>query len=166
MRLWGGAPVLPSTAIMIAIRDLFESHLSVGELDRSVRFYRDILRLPVAQIFPDRRAAFFWIGAPGKAMLGLWENGGPQRMSLHLAFEASLNDVLSSPEALRQSGVNPLDFDGNPTREAVVLAWMPAASVYFHDPDGNLLEFLCMLDQQPRPELGVVPWSSWPRPAA
>jgi len=42
-----------------------------------------------------------------------------------------------------------------------VLAWMPAVSVYFHDPDGNLLELLSMLPDVPRPELGVVSWSRW-----
>jgi lactoylglutathione lyase len=148
--------------IMIEIRGLFETHLNVGDLDRSVAFYRDVLKLPLAQLFPERRVAFFWIGAPGKAMLGLWETGsGPQKMSLHLAFEASLDAVLAAPQALREAGVAPLDVDCNPAIEPVVLGWMPAAVVYFRDPDGNLLEFLSMLPQQPRPELGVVPWSLW-----
>jgi lactoylglutathione lyase len=149
---------------MIEIRDLFESHLTVSDLERSVRFYRDFLKLPVARIFLKRRVAFFWIGSAGKAMLGLWESGsGPQRMSLHLAFEVSLDAVLDSPRALQEAGIAPLDLDGNPTSEPVVLGWMPAAAVYFRDPDGNLLEFLSMLKQAPRPDLGVVPWSSWPR---
>jgi lactoylglutathione lyase len=41
-----------------------------------------------------------------------------------------------------------------------VLAWMPAASIYFLDPDGNLPEFISMPDA-PRPDLGVVPWNDW-----
>jgi lactoylglutathione lyase len=44
---------------MIAIRDLFESHLTVSDLDRSIRFYRDSLGLPIAHIVPERRVAFF-----------------------------------------------------------------------------------------------------------
>ena len=52
----------------------------------------------------------------------------------------------------------PLDFARNPTTEPIVLAWMPAAAVYFQDPDGNLLEYLTMLPETPRPELGVVTW--------
>lgn len=147
---------------MIAIRDLFESHLTVSDLDRSVEFYGNVLGLPLAQVFPERRVAFFWIGSPGKSMLGLWETGtGPQRMSLHLAFEVGLVDVLASVEALRQAGIAPLDLAGAPTDQPVVLGWMPAAAVYFQDPDGNLLEFLAMLPQRPRPDLGVIPWSSW-----
>jgi lactoylglutathione lyase len=149
-------------AIMIAIRGLFESHLTVSDLDRSVEFYRDVLQLPLARIFPDRRVAFFWVGAPGQAMLGIWEAGtGPQRLSLHLAFEVSVEGVLASVEALVQAGITPLDIAARPTQEPVVLAWMPAVTVYFHDPDGNLLEFLAMLPHPPRPELGVMPWSSW-----
>jgi len=40
---------------------------------------------------------------------------------------------------------------------------MPAASVYFHDPDGHLLEYIAMLPQNPAPEAGVMPWSAWER---
>ena len=147
---------------MIQIRGLFESHLTVADLDRSVHFYQNILKLPLAHMVPERRVAFFWIGAPGKTMLGVWEIGSsPQRMSLHIAFDVALAAVLAAPEELRKSGVTPLDFDNRPTHQPVVLAWMPAAAVYFHDPDGNLLEFLAMLDEPPDPGLGVVSWSEW-----
>jgi lactoylglutathione lyase len=147
---------------MIEIRGLFETHLTVSDLDRSLAFYRDVLKLPLAQVFSQRRVAFFWIGAPGRAILGLWETGtSPQKMSLHLAFKASIDAVLAAPQALREAGVAPLDFDCEPASEPVVLGWMPALAVFFRDLDGNLLEFLAMLPQQPRPELGVVPWSAW-----
>jgi len=147
---------------VIPIRGLFETHLNVADLDRSVRFYRDVLNLPLARIFSGRRVAFFWIGRPGQAMLGVWETGtAPNRMSLHTAFDVRVEDVLASVEALRKAGLTALDLDSQPTTEPVVLAWMPAVAVYFHDPDGNLLEFLSMLPEDPRPELGVLPWSSW-----
>jgi len=42
-----------------------------------------------------------------------------------------------------------------------VIAWMPAATVYFRDPDGHLLEYLAMLTAEPRPDLGILPWSRW-----
>jgi len=147
---------------MIPIRDLFESHLTVSDLDRSIHFYRDVLGLAEANIIRERRVAFLWIGAPGKAMLGLWETGsGPQRMTQHVAFKVEKDDVLASLNALRQAGITPLDFDSQPTDEPVVLCWMPAVAIYFHDPDGNLLEFLAMLPQAARPELGVVKWNSF-----
>ena len=40
-------------------RGLFETHLTVADLDRSVAFYRDVVGLPVALEVPDRGAAFF-----------------------------------------------------------------------------------------------------------
>jgi lactoylglutathione lyase len=66
-----------------------------------------------------------------------------------------------APAALRAAGVEPLDFDGRPTAEARVIGWMPAASVFFRDPDGHLLEFIAMLADGPRTEAGVVPWGEW-----
>jgi catechol 2,3-dioxygenase-like lactoylglutathione lyase family enzyme len=149
---------------LIPIADLFEAHLTVSELDRAVSFYRDVLALPLARIFPERKAAFFWIGAPGRAMLGLWEAGTmPMSISLHVAFQVALSDLHEAPSRLQKAGIQPKDLAGLPTDEAVVLAWMPAAAVYFRDPDNNLLEFITMLPDPPKPDLGVLPWSDWIR---
>ena len=146
----------------VEILDLFEVHLPVSDLDRAIAFYRDTLGLPLAHVVRDRGAAFFWVGAAGKAMLGLWSAGAaPQHLTLHAAFRVSVPDVLRAASALEYSGVTPLDFDARPAREPVVLAWMPAVSIYFRDPDGHLLEYLAMLPEAPRPELAVVTWSAW-----
>lgn len=147
----------------VAILDLFEAHLTVSNLDTAIAFYRG-LDLPLAQVFATPKVAFFWIGAPGKAMLGLWETGAmPIGINSHVAFQVALSDVLESPGRLRRNSVEPLDFNGRPTNEPSVLAWMPAAAVYFRDPSGNLLEFISMMTEPVRPELGVISWSEWLR---
>lgn len=147
---------------MIPIRGLFESHLTVSNLERSIAFYGGTLGLELAHRVSDPKAAFYWIGGRGESMLGLWEVGAtPQRLSLHFALRVDLPDLMAAPQRLRAANVTPLDFWGHPSDEPTVLAWMPAASLYCHDPDGNLLEFLTILPGAPQPELGVVGWASW-----
>jgi lactoylglutathione lyase len=147
----------------VAIEGLFETHLTVRDLDRSVAFYRDVVGLQLALREPELGAAFFWIGAAGQAMLGLWAAGpAPIALSLHIAFVTSLDDVLDAPNRLRRLGVTPLSFHAEETNEPSVIGWMPAAAVYLRDPDGHLLEYLAMLDERPAPDRGIVSWSEWP----
>jgi lactoylglutathione lyase len=82
-------------------------------------------------------------------------------MHLHVAFEVTTKELLDSPKTLALYGVRTLSFFGHETFEPDVIGWMPAASIYFRDPDGNLLEYLSMLNEKPRPEIGIVPWSKW-----
>ena len=146
----------------VPVRGLFETHLTVSDLGRAVAFYRDVVGLALAHEVPERRAAFLWIGVPGEAMLGLWSLGSaPVGLSLHVAFRASLDDVRDACDRLRSRGVTPLSFFGTETTEPSVIGWMPAAAVYFRDPDGHLLEYLAMLEEEPRPDRGIVPWSQW-----
>src|SRR5262245_35856257 len=160
-------PVAPtigrlSEPMITTVHGLFEAHLTVADLDASIAFYPDRLGLDLAHVVPSRQAAFFWVGSRGSTMLGLWAAGSaPQKTTTHIAFAATRDDVIAAPRALRSAGITPLDFDGHPTDEPVVLAWMPAASIYFHDPDGHLLEFIAMLPEDPRPDAGVVWWSEW-----
>ena len=141
---------------IVPIRGLFEAHLTVSDLDRSIAFYRDVLGLPLAHRIPARNVAFFWVPASDKAMLGLWSIGtSPLRLRLHIAFDVALAQVFESVAALRRAGITPRSGDGAPIEEPIVLSWMPAASVYFDDPDGHSLEFICMLDEVATPRAGA-----------
>ena len=42
-----------------------------------------------------------------------------------------------------------------------MIGWMPAAALYFRDPGGHLLEYLAMLEENPKPDLGIISWSEW-----
>lgn len=149
--------------MVIPVTGLFEAHLTVQDIERSIAFYRDVVGLELAHRVPARDAAFFWIGGPGRSMLGLWGIGsGPQYMRLHVAFAVSLEDAMEAPGRLRDAGVVPRDSGGGAeVSEPIVFPWMPAASVYFDDPDGHSLEYIAMLDDEPMAVLPVMSLSAW-----
>jgi lactoylglutathione lyase len=150
--------------LRVPIQGLFETHLTVRHLDTSIAFYRDVIGLELAYVLPARQLAFFWIGGRGQSMLGLWEVGtGPNGLRLHFAFASTLEGVLAAPAMLKAAGVIPLGFGGEPVDEPIVFGWMPAVSLYLKDPDGHSLEYLAMLPDPPRPEVGIVPYSHWQR---
>ncbi len=147
---------------IVPIEGLWETHLTVSNLDRSVAFYRDVLGLELAHTVPHRNVAFFWIGAPRQAMLGLWGIGsGPLGLRLHFAFQVTLAHMVASIAALRTAGLRPRSGDGDAIDEPEVIPWIPAASVYFDDPDGHSLEFIAMLPDAPRPGAPRVSLSEW-----
>ena len=61
-----------------------------------------------------------------------------------MAFQVALSDLHRAPARLQKAGIQPRDLTGLPAQEPIVLPWMPAAAVYFRDPDNNLLEFITM----------------------
>ena len=149
---------------MIATKGLYESHLTVSDLDRSIAFYRDIVGLELAHTVPQRHAAFFWVGGRDRSMLGLWSIGSaPVRLRLHIALQTELEQVIRSVDVLRAWGIVPRNGGGGPeVDEPVVFPWMPAASVYFDDPDGHSLEYISLLPDVARPDLsGRVTLSEW-----
>jgi lactoylglutathione lyase len=150
---------------IVPIKGLFETHLTVGDLARSIAFYRDVVGLALAHEVPERHAAFFWIGEPGQSMLGLWSiHSTPITLRLHIAFAVTLDDVIASVARLRETGITPRNGGGGALLdEPVVISWMPAASVYFDDPDGHSLEYIAMLDAKPRPDWGWLALSEWQR---
>ena len=127
---------------MVPPQGLFEAHLTVTDLDRAMKFYREVVGLEFATRFDEPNVAFDCIGGRGHSMLGLRDAGpGPQRMSLHVAFNTRLDELLASAKRFDAANVQALDFNRNPTEEAAVIGWMPAASVYFRDPDGDMWNY-------------------------
>jgi lactoylglutathione lyase len=65
--------------------------------------------------------------------------------------------------SIKQRGIELRNFFGQITDVPSAFGWMPAASIYFNDSDGHLLEFLAKLPGKARPEIGVVSLDEWNR---
>ncbi len=144
------------------IKGLYETHLFVENLERSIHFYANVLGLQQCYFDNERRAAFFWIGKPKEAMLGLWEKPKAEIDKRHFAFRCDLQDILErSVTFLKERNLTPYNFLKDGTERPMVFSWMPAVAIYFNDPDGHYLEFISILDEEARPELGVISYEDW-----
>lgn len=140
---------------------IFETHVKTTDLARAMAFYGGTLGLEEAYHLPERQVAFYWIGPPGNAMLGVWGVSEARWHTSHFAFEITEDAIEPAIERLKAAGIRVNDFFGTESDDPSVHAWMPAAGIFFRDPDGNSLEFVAMLPGESRPELGVVPLSVW-----
>jgi catechol 2,3-dioxygenase-like lactoylglutathione lyase family enzyme len=112
--------------------------LEVSDLERSERFYADILGLPVVERWPHRDA--LWVLA-GSTRIGLWKpqvglEGSRGGEHVHFAMEVPEEGFDDRVAAIRSAGhevpvheFGPLGAGSRPSRSAYVL-----------DPDGHLVE--------------------------
>lgn len=146
------------------IKGLYETHLFVEDLDRSVDFYENVLGLKLCRRREERRTAFFWIGKDKQFMLGLWEKPKEQIDIRHFAFECESDWVLNeSVKFLQSHNIKSWNFLGNGKEEPMVFCWVPAISIYFNDPDGHELEFIGVLEGESKSEeeKRVVTYEEW-----
>ncbi|MEH6942238.1 VOC family protein [Bacillus sp. JJ722] len=131
------------------ITGLYEAHLPVSNLNRSIEFYQG-LGLEFDHKVEDR-LAFLWI-EKDKSWLGLWETDKVKveyHPSLrHIAFQVSLEDLKRSVEWLVNKGFKPREAFGFEPIEPFVMPHenYVHAKIHFNDPDGNSLEFICKLE--------------------
>jgi lactoylglutathione lyase len=163
---------MPSNKLPAAfITGLYETHLQVANLDLSMEFYERVLGLELGMKEQSRRVALYWVGEHGKSLLGLWEkpswilgrNPGDPIIRQHFAFEIELVDLGRTVAAVKHRGIELRNFFEQTTDVPSVFGWIPAASIYFSDPDGHLLEFIAKLGGKSRPEIGIVSMDEWER---
>ena len=147
---------------------VFETHVQVKNLENAMGFYGDILGLELGFMETERRAALYWVGGRGRTMLGVWEkppwlpaDAGERILPQHLAFEVSLSNLQAAILRMKERGIQMRNFFEQVTDEPSVFGWIPAASIYFNDPDGHLLEFIAKLRDDPLAEAGVVSLTEW-----
>jgi catechol 2,3-dioxygenase-like lactoylglutathione lyase family enzyme len=130
------------------VKGLGEVSIRVKDLDAMYKFYEEVVGLEV--LARGKSEAFFKIaqGYGGHTQnLALFD--ATNRMFLetkslqinsdqstlhHIALNISLEDFESEKRRLEGSGLNVV---------ATVHEWLHVRSMYFPDPEGNLLEFVC-----------------------
>jgi len=146
------------------IKGLYETHLYVENLERSIDFYKNTLDLKQCRFNDSRRTAFFWIGEDKKFILGLWEKPKEGIDIRHFAFECEPDWVLNeSVNFLKSRNLNYWNFLNDNTQGPMIFVWMPAISIYFSDPDGHALEFIGILKGKTKSntEKRVVTYNEW-----
>ena len=146
------------------IQGLYETHLFVENLETSIHFYEQVLGLTSCYFEEERRIAFFWVGKPREAMLGLWEKPKSQIYPQHFAFRCDKDFILNKAvDFLNERNLRPYNFLKDGSHQPMVFAWMPAIAIYFNDPDGHQLEFISVLEGDAQPERGVISYDDWMR---
>lgn len=146
------------------IKGLFETHLFVENLERSVDFYTNVLKLEQYYDETERRAALFWIGAHKQSMLGLWEKSKEEIDHRHFAFECDWEWILNhSVDFLKSHNIPFWNFLQDKREQPMVFTDIPAIAIYFADPDGHPLEFIGKLPGNYRKDRQgiVVPYEEW-----
>ncbi|QAS54731.1 VOC family protein [Halobacillus litoralis] len=135
------------------IKGLYEAHLPVSNIEKSIEFYQNI-GLELA--YKGKKVTFFWI-EKGRSWLGLWECEEaqlPYHPSIrHLAFYVENEDIKKAKTWLEKREINVKEkFGFSQEQQPLVLANNPHthAAIYFQDPDDNSLEFISplMLDNE------------------
>ena len=123
---------------MLPIKAVLETSLYVRDLDRAVKFYRDVLGLRLVTEFDGKRGVAFRIGESILLLFDPTQTAGPEGLPEHagsgeghVAFHVEANELPRWREHLQRHGVaieKEFSFGDNPP------------SIYFRDPDRNLLE--------------------------
>lgn len=142
------------------IKGLYEAHVQVGDLERAIEFYE---RLGLETTWKKAPIAFLRI-EQGRSWLGLWERpAGDHVAARHLAFRIEFAELADSLTWLRAHGIEP-EADGEfEPNEPTVRPDQANASVYFSDPDGNLLELICEVPAEVPSNLPRMYLSEWER---
>ncbi len=123
---------------MPALHSILEAALYTSDLRRAVAFYRDVLGLRLMGEFDERRGAAFQVGPTVLLLFRAEETLKGSELPAHgaqgtghIAFRVTPKELAAWRKRLAEHGVaieKEHKFGDNPP------------SIYFRDPDGNVLE--------------------------
>jgi len=123
---------------MPRLKSVLETSLYVQDMNRAIAFYRDVLGLRLISEFEHQRGVAFRIGESILLLFDPTQTAGPHDLPEHagsgeghVAFQVSAEDLPVWRTHLQKHGVaieKEFSFGNHPP------------SIYFRDPDHNLLE--------------------------
>lgn len=135
----------PGEGLPFEITKLGHVVLNCSDMEKSVRFYTEVLGFRISDVYPDGMVpggmVFMRFNEDhhGVALVGSMDKPSPNFELNHMAFEvATLDEVIRARNHLKRHGVK-VDFEGR-RRAGVQIA------VEFRDPDGHRLEIYWGLD--------------------
>jgi catechol 2,3-dioxygenase-like lactoylglutathione lyase family enzyme len=134
-----------------------------------VEFYTSKLGFKLGWGTPDGSSALLIYDDEGtRWMLGLFRVDTIVHRSpaeYHISFRVAETQADTMVAWLRGRGIEPFHPPHSRMQgtadEPIVHGWMPAAAVFFQDPDGHILEFIADLSDAPRPDFLYRPLSEW-----
>lgn len=147
---------------MTIINGIFETHLEVTNVKKSMDFYEETLGLKLGLFEEKRQRAFYTMGNDMLLMISIVERESPNLR--HMAFRVDIENLSNMIPFLVGKGITILPgWEGARTDEPMVFPWLGIASVFFNDLDGNRLEFAAVLPEGPRNDIKepFVSLSEW-----
>ena len=146
------------------IKGIYEAHLPVSNLEKSIEFYK---KLDLEIAYQQEKLVFFWI-QKGSSWLGLWETDKvktPYHPSLrHIAFQIDKDDMQDIKEWLQDRNIDiSTNFGFPPEKQPLVLPnnQQAHAAIYFKDPDGNSIELIAPLRLDYDEEFRMMTLEEW-----
>jgi catechol-2,3-dioxygenase len=133
---------------MIQLKRLGHVLFRVGDIERSKAFYTTLLGFHIVEEDPEHGGVFMTLGADGHT-LDLFPVDDPETAQQPVRNRLGVHHVafqVDSPQALKEAYFTLLDYGVEGLR---TVDHVSQQSIYFNDPDGNVLEIYYELPNAP-----------------